>query len=741
MTISRILTGITRNSLYVLIFLIPLFFLPFTSEFLEFNKQYLVYALVSIGFLAWFIRGFIERKFTVTRTALDIPLLMLWLAVLAASIFSKDRTLSFFGSYERLTMGFIPMTFYVLFFYLLVNYLREGKYLKRFFVCFGLGGALSAVYFWLKIFGLTIAGILPAWNLSAGTNGRFGIILLIPMLIGFIFLMQSKLSRKETILWSVISAFCFVTALALGYKMVFIAGAIGAAIALIFILANLQGVRISASSVLLVVFLLFLVFTIFGNFGFLTVSSLPAEVSLAQGASWHIAGGTLKEGLGRALLGSGPATYVYDFSAHRPENFNNNIFWSLRFATPYSEGSGLVATIGVLGSVIVLLLVLALLRFFKSIRVNSRTSVYSGILFRGSIAMGITLFILLLLTPFGTVLWIYLFALLAVAVVSESLLQGSKAKTLEIEFEGTPQSSLATSFGSIIIVVVFVVLGIYLGRFYVGEVYFQKGLKDMGPEKIDQRITYITQARTFNPQRVRYLLALTELQFQQALIESQKEAPDQVLISRLISSAVGNVRYATNLAPNSTAAWETLGGMYINVIGIAPDARSWAIDSYNRAIELEPTNPMFYVLRGNLYQGDNKMDEARKDYERALELKPDYVQAYAALAVFFEVDGDLGKAIENQFNAVRFARGDLNVAYNLARLYFNRKEGNDDFNTEDILKQILALNPDHANALFTLGSLYERQGKIGDAIKQFEHVLELDSDNDVVKRKMEALRE
>ena len=117
MTTSRILSVITRNTLYVFIFLIPVFFLPFTSEWLEFNKQYLLYATVSLGTLAWIFKVMVERTIAVKRTFLDMPLIILSIAVLAASIFSKDRVTSFFGLSGNTSWGFVPILFYLLFFF------------------------------------------------------------------------------------------------------------------------------------------------------------------------------------------------------------------------------------------------------------------------------------------------------------------------------------------------------------------------------------------------------------------------------------------------------------------------------------------------------------------------------------------------------------------------------------------------------------------------------------------------
>ena len=55
-----------------------------------------------------------------------------------------------------------------------------------------------------------------------------------------------------------------------------------------------------------------------------------------------------------------------------------------------------------------------------------------------------------------------------------------------------------------------------------------------------------------------------------------------------------------------------------------------------------------------------------------------------------------------------------------------------------MLNAIITRSPNHANAHFTLGSLYERQGKTSEALREFEKVRELDPKNDEAIRKVQG---
>ncbi len=729
----------TRAVLYIFALLLPVFFLPFTPEWLEFSKQYLLYFAVTLGVVAWIIKAIVERRIALRRTPFDIPFLIFWLAVLVSSIFSKDRAMSFFGTYDRLVFGFVPLTFYIALFYLVVHHFTESAQVKKLLTMLGVGIGLSSLYFWIKTLGgLQYPAFLPQWNTVSGTNGHFALLLLVAVLLAFVFLLSKNTKRLETILWTVIGVVSFLTILIMGYKVVFIAGAVGLGIVLTFLLSDLQSARVPVASAGLSVFLIFLILAIFGGLGFITVRGLPAEVSLAHGTSWNVATRTLGESFPRALFGSGPSTFAYDFSAHRPEAINQNIFWSLRFGTPSSEAAGIVTTLGVLGAIVLVFFLISELWLLKSLRGRAGLGSAGVTLFRGVLAAWFAIFALLFFTPFGTVLWTLFFLLLAASTVLSGQARATARETV-FSLEGSPQKALSSSFVSIVGMAVFLVLAIYLGRFYAAEAHLSSGILASQRQDLPGAIGEISSALRLNSGQVRYYLILTQLHFGRALREAQKPEPDRNVVAQSVTLAVQSARRATELGPNSAAAWEQLAGIYAQVIGVTQEARDWAIDALGRAIALEPTNPALYVMRGQLYQAAEKLEEAKRDIEKALALKSNYALAFSAQAMLFEAQKDWDKAVESAQRAFALSGNDINFGYQLARAYFNRGASDDLKNAETLLTQIIAQNADHANAHFTLGLLYERQGKTAEALSEFRKVQELNPGNVEVEKKIQGL--
>src|SRR3989304_9030499 len=95
----------------------PLFFLPTTSEFFEFNKFTALLAITILGLLIWASRMVLEQRAVFTRTPLDVPLIIFVTAVFIASVASIDNFTSLFGHPQNLWPSFFPLLTLVLFYF------------------------------------------------------------------------------------------------------------------------------------------------------------------------------------------------------------------------------------------------------------------------------------------------------------------------------------------------------------------------------------------------------------------------------------------------------------------------------------------------------------------------------------------------------------------------------------------------------------------------------------------------
>src|SRR5688572_12927909 len=96
-----ILTFLLNIFPILLAFTMPLFFLPITWEFFEFNKLALMTTVVVITTLLWLLQMILTKKVYVIKSPLDPAIFCFYAAVLVSTIFSLHKYSSIFGSYGR----------------------------------------------------------------------------------------------------------------------------------------------------------------------------------------------------------------------------------------------------------------------------------------------------------------------------------------------------------------------------------------------------------------------------------------------------------------------------------------------------------------------------------------------------------------------------------------------------------------------------------------------------------------
>ena len=94
---------VIKYSVFSAIFLTPLFFLPWTTDVLEFNKQALLLALLSLSLFAWMLKVLVLGRLKITSFELKsisithILVGVLFLVALVSTVFSIYPYGSFWG--------------------------------------------------------------------------------------------------------------------------------------------------------------------------------------------------------------------------------------------------------------------------------------------------------------------------------------------------------------------------------------------------------------------------------------------------------------------------------------------------------------------------------------------------------------------------------------------------------------------------------------------------------------------
>ena len=143
--INLVITYLTAG----LVFLVPLFFLPITTEFYSFNKNILLIAGTSLLLILWLAKMVISRAVSFRFSAFDLPLLLFTLSIGASIIFADDnRTEALLNPMMGGT--FISLT--LLYFIITNNFTR--KKLGLLLTALGLAGALLGLITIYQFLGL-----------------------------------------------------------------------------------------------------------------------------------------------------------------------------------------------------------------------------------------------------------------------------------------------------------------------------------------------------------------------------------------------------------------------------------------------------------------------------------------------------------------------------------------------------------------------------------------------------------
>ncbi len=123
---------IVKILLYAVVTLVPLFYLPWTSSILEYNKQILLVVAVLLGLIAWLLGAVISGKLPIRMSPIDKGVFGVLIASFIATVCSITPTASLFGTSIGLNGAFLTVAALSVFYFLTVNTFHDhGRVLRR----------------------------------------------------------------------------------------------------------------------------------------------------------------------------------------------------------------------------------------------------------------------------------------------------------------------------------------------------------------------------------------------------------------------------------------------------------------------------------------------------------------------------------------------------------------------------------------------------------------------------------
>ena len=707
------MSKLIRYGFYLLVFLLPLFWLPFSFEAWEFPKQFLLFFASLILVFLYFLEKKNKQKVFCVFDSLVLGFLIL---AAASAFFSVDKISSIFGFYARFSNGLIGLISFSLV-YFLASRLPKDKADKVFkILLWSAGFAVLLAY-------LSLTGILGKLrNFNPVCPSLEGLVMFLAPLI-----FLSLGFRRKPLIWGFI---------VLSAGLIFLVDYTPSLIVLGLTSLAYSGLlmfkaKSEKTKPLLLILLLLLILSAAG-IGFNTsrflpgnLVSFPREATLDLQTSWQISFDALKT---RPVLGSGPGTFFYNFSKFRQASFNQDALWQVRFDRPVSHVLEMMSTMGLVSVLVFLALAVLVL---KSVFPNSGYVFqpdpdlpFLNLVFAFTASVFVQAFYYQN-TVLGFSFWLFL-----------GLIVGLTAKERDFHiakfnFSQDSSGKRLLFLASVLLLSLTTIFVVFWGaRIYWGDFLYQQAFKE---PSLDNKVALMQKAVAVNPFFAEYQIILSRSLIN--LAASQTEDSQKVFQTVVLS--VDSAKKAAEISPNWVASWETLGMVYQQVQGLAAGVEDWGIKSFERAISLEPTNPLFYSKLGKIYFAKEDLDKAKQEFLKARDLKPDFLEPQIFLGLIREKQGDGKGAISFMFHLSQLYPLDADIAFQLGRFYFNQGKINEAISE---FKAVLNLNPSHLDSLYSLALAFEKKGDTTQAIAFLEKALELSPENQVLKQKLEQLK-
>jgi tetratricopeptide (TPR) repeat protein len=185
--------------------------------------------------------------------------------------------------------------------------------------------------------------------------------------------------------------------------------------------------------------------------------------------------------------------------------------------------------------------------------------------------------------------------------------------------------------------------------------------------------------------------------------------------------AVDLLARAIEVDPNFVVAHYTQGTVH-QALG-----NRWkAAAQFRASHQLDPTYPEPFKALGDLYLAAPRrlFDQAVEVYNKAIELRPFYADAYVGLGDAKAAKGDVDGAVSAYTKALAYNAINPRVHMSLGKIYYSEKGLY--YESVTAYKKAIDLDPGSVEARMGLGEVYEDKGLYKEAIEEYRRVIDLD---------------
>jgi len=731
------LEKLIRLSIYLEAFLLPLFFLPFPSNFSEFNKAILFYSLTFLGIIFWLIKIFLNKKVNLQLKFLDVTLFLFLIIYSLASLFSVDRYQSFWGSNYLKATSFLTILFSFCLYLLVSRFINSYGKVKKVFYCLDFSLVLTLALSIIKM-------IKPNYWLSFFNLGinTFNLLLLLGFILSLVlfWLESNKILKIFNLIFSIIF---LATLFLIGDQYLLLLLVITFFLFILFfsLKAEVFSNKLVVSLTLLLflsVLILLLPISKWTNLISLREFSLPANYG------WQITKTATSDNL---ILGVGPQNFAYSFYKYKPLDFNTTNFWQLGFEKNSNWWLEILSGTGLLGLLLILIIIVKYFSQFigslrKYIIFDSGQRAELIILITNALILAI-LILAGFLFNFDLIIVYIFFLFLALGV---GLIQASSSGNL---FYNKTIINLFCYVAAILLLC----FAYFTSKIFIADTYAEQAIISSHSSVAEFKLAEdkLFKAQSLNPANKNYNLQLLNLAINQADLENQEGKLDQAgFAEKIIANLNLILGQDSNQYDNYLLLQQDL--TMLKSLGFA--TADLAREINRRMIMLNPNNPELYIDRALInfdqyllvkngqmqlseQENDALLNKIKADLEKSLALKNNFTLGYFNLGLYYQEMGDEKKALENIEQAYQLDPSQKLIVLSLKKIYINQDRIKD---AEDILNKYLTSEPAANDVRLELAAVYKDNKELDKAKEELRKILSSEPNNLAAKQLLSQIK-
>lgn len=746
---SPLIDGITATALALVGGAMAFFVIPSASFPFQFTKIAFIGFAALAGLAAYIVGRMQERRIRFPRSLLFYAVWLLPLAYLISGIFSSNVQLSLVGAEGISSDSALFMAFLAILFAVVISLARSKDKILQYYLAILGGGIFLALIQFIRLFadGFTLgvlttktSSLIGSWNALSLFFGLVIVLSLITLLA----------VRVEGILKIIIAAAITLSLVFVGiidYNLTWWLVGIAALGVFVYSISfgnHGRGSRmVSGMSFSSLIVLAFAIIFVVGGTNLQTAISNGLNLQYVEvRPSWQTTVDIARQSLGtNFIFGSGPGTFGKEWLLHKPNGVNQTNFWNVDFASGIGFIPSTLATMGLVGIFAWLIFFgVFLWTGFKTLLRGGSEDAIGYYLSLSSFVGALYLWVAEIFYTPGPVMLALAFLFTALFVASLRLRDSSMEKV--ISFVETPKLGfLAVLF--LTIAFLGSIAGIFsVAETYAASAYYQHAIATLNTTgDLTAGETSAMRAISFNKSAEYYrLVAAINIAKINQLATAQNVTPDDIRtrFQAALGSAVAAAQAATVADPNDYQNWLALAQVYQSVVPLKiQGAYENAIQSYDKAIALNPHAPSLYLAQAQLAVVNGNMAEGEKYVTKAIQEKNNYTDAIFLLSQIQINEGKIDEASQAVAAATVIDPSNPVAYFQLGVLRYSKK---DYPTTIAALEQAVALSSNYSNARYFLGLAYAATGRKDDAIAQFVEIEKLNPDNQEVKTVLENLR-